>query len=132
MTTEYVDRRSPLVLKESTTWNPLVQAEGEASPAVSVEALLVNDGGLEIRCREVGPSIAAAFTAALTSGGHDVRLDMSLDHQVTGKAGPGAAAYAQVSVWGTPFWGVGLGQSVTEANLEAVLAAVNRALALRP
>ncbi|MGV4927976.1 2-isopropylmalate synthase (plasmid) [Streptomyces sp. BHT-5-2] len=117
----YLSRQTPLALKEFTL-------SDEGADAVRVEALLLHEDGTELRCKGGGPDAGAAFAAALTSAGHEVRLRTSHAHPVAGNAGTGVASYAEVTTSGGEVWGVGLEESATAATLKAVLSAVNRSL----
>ena len=89
------------------------------------------DGELhEIRGEGNGP-IAALVEGLEQSFGVTVRVRDYHEHAMAASASAMAAAYVEADVGDDAVWGVGLHSNIATASLEAVVNAINRALALR-
>ncbi len=84
----------------------------------------------EIRGEGNGP-IAALVEGLEQSFGVTVRVRDYHEHAMAASASAMAAAYVEADVGDDAVWGVGLHSNIATASLEAVVNAVNRALALR-
>jgi 2-isopropylmalate synthase, yeast type len=83
--------------------------------------------GRQVAASGTGGTPAAAVAAALREAGLDVELAGYGEHAVDGDGR--VAAYAECRVAGATAWGAGLAASPAAAAVDAVLSAVNRALA---
>jgi len=70
----------------------------------------------------------AAFCAALSGLGVDVKVLDYHEHAMSAGGDAQAAAYLECSVAGRTLWGVGIDSSIVTASLKAVVSAVNRDL----
>ncbi len=77
-----------------------------------------------------GP-IAALVQGLEQSYGIAVKVRDYHEHAMAASASAMAAAYVEADVDGDAVWGVGLHSNIATASLEAVVNAINRALALR-
>ncbi len=84
----------------------------------------------EIRGEGNGP-IAALVEGLEQSFGVSVKVRDYHEHAMAANASAMAAAYVEADVGDDAVWGVGLHSNIATASLEAVVNAVNRALALR-
>ncbi len=84
----------------------------------------------EVRGEGNGP-IAALVQAFEHSFGVTVRVRDYHEHAMAASASAMAAAYVEADVDDDSVWGVGLHSNIATASLEAVVNAINRALALR-
>ena len=82
----------------------------------------------EVPLEGTGNGPIAAFCAALSSYGVDVRVLDYAEHAMSAGGDAKAAAYLECAVGGRVLWGVGVDPSITTASLRAVVSAVNRAL----
>jgi 2-isopropylmalate synthase len=117
---EFVHRTSPVQLLD---WEVF---EGSAVPH-RVTAVLGIDGA-ETKVAGEGTGPLDAFTDALASAGFDVEILDYSEHALTSGRDSRAAAYVAASCGGRTSWGVGISASVLTASVEALLAAVNRAV----
>jgi 2-isopropylmalate synthase len=117
---EYLDRETPLKLNSVHT----------SSAAGEKDALDVNvyvDGEMQSLHGE-GNGPLSAFIAAINELPHefDVRLLDYAEHALTASGDALAAAYVELVVRGTTYWGVGIDANIVTASLKAVISAVNR------
>ena len=96
--------------------------DGETSVSV-----VMNDDGSEVELTGVGNGPIAAFCAALTSHGVDVRVLDYAEHAMSAGGDARAAAYLECAVGDRVLWGVGIDPSITTASLKGIISAVNRA-----
>ncbi len=118
---EYLDRETPLKLNSVHT----------SSAAGEKDALDVNvyvDGQMRSLHGE-GNGPLSAFIAAINEleQDFDVRLLDYAEHALTASGDSLAAAYVELVVRGTTYWGVGIDANIVTASLKAVISAVNRA-----
>ncbi len=99
--------------------------DGRLERGVRVDACLATADGHEMAVSGSGASLPAAFADALTRGGWNVRVRHLQQQSVVGSR---TAAYAQVEIKGVAAWGVGVDVSPTAAVLQAMVAAVGRAI----
>jgi 2-isopropylmalate synthase len=118
----YLDFESPAVMLKE------FEATTGATTTV-VDAFVVDRTGRETRLKGSGPGIAAAYTAALAAHGFDATLTEITSHPVSDRLGTRHAAYAQLSLSGTTWYGAALADDEDSARLAAVTSAVNRARA---
>ncbi|MGW1429732.1 2-isopropylmalate synthase [Streptomyces sp. NPDC002431] len=114
----YLDRPG-LLLKEFR-----VSAEGDSA---HVEALVVRRDGREERLTGSGADTPAAYADALSGTGPAVRVSEVTGHIINDHLGTRYAAYAQIGVAGTVWYGAAIADSEETARLNAVTSAVNRA-----
>jgi 2-isopropylmalate synthase len=115
---EYLQPRTPLAL----VGHELTTDEND----VEVRAEVHVDGATRtVSGRGNGP--IAAFVAALTEVGYDVRVLDYAEHALSSGRDARAAAYLEVTVGDRTLWGVGIDANIVTASLRAVLSAVNRA-----
>ena len=91
-----------------------------------VRVLLV-DGGVEQSLVGQGNGPIAAFCAAMSTYGVDVRVLDYHEHALSSGGDAVAAAYLECAVGGRVLWGVGIDPSIVTASLKAIISAVNRA-----
>jgi 2-isopropylmalate synthase len=96
--------------------------DGETSVSV-----VMNDNGSAVELTGVGNGPIAAFCAALTSHGVDVRVLDYAEHAMSAGGDARAAAYLECAVGDRVLWGVGIDPSITTASLKGIISAVNRA-----
>jgi len=118
---EYLDREAPLRLDSVHT----------SSATGAKDALDVNvfvDGELTSLHGE-GNGPISAFIAAINGlpQDYDVRLLDYAEHTLAASGDSLAAAYVELVVRGTTYWGVGIDANIVTASLKAVISAVNRA-----
>ncbi|SEC84817.1 2-isopropylmalate synthase [Nocardioides exalbidus] len=118
---EYLDRATPLRLNSIHT----------SSATGQKDALDVNvyvDGVAQALHGE-GNGPLSAFIAAINELPHDfdVRLLDYAEHTLAASGDSLAAAYVELVVHGTTYWGVGIDANIVTASLKAVVSAVNRA-----
>ncbi|WP_374628883.1 2-isopropylmalate synthase [Frankia sp. AgPm24] len=111
--------RGPLELLGSRT----TAASGERDE-VSVS---VRVDGADTSITGVGNGPIDAFVAALATRGLPVRILDYNEHALGSGADARAAAYLEIDVDGTIYWGVGIDPNIVTASLRAVVSAVNRA-----
>jgi 2-isopropylmalate synthase len=121
---EYLERTTPLRLIRTRFETP----EEADSVFDQVSANLVTNGE-EFTVTGTGNGPVAAFCAALTDAGHDVRVLDYVEHALSAGGDARAAAYLECAIDGQVVWGVGIDSSITTASLKAVVSAVNRAAA---
>jgi hypothetical protein len=93
-----------------------------------VEALIALPDGRETRIGGTGDGFGAAFAAALSGSIRPFLLDALERHEADdGGVTVRTAAYARVIVGDEVVWGVGLAENPEDAELGAILSAVNRA-----
>jgi 2-isopropylmalate synthase len=118
---EYLDREAPLRLNSIHT----------SSATGQKDALDVNvyvDGEIQSLHGE-GNGPLSAFIAAINELPHDfdIRLLDYAEHTLAASGDSLAAAYVELVVRGTTYWGVGIDANIVTASLKAVVSAVNRA-----
>ncbi|RYB91150.1 2-isopropylmalate synthase [Nocardioides oleivorans] len=118
---EYLDREAPLRLNSIHT----------SSATGQKDALDVNvyvDGVAQALHGE-GNGPLSAFIAAINELPHDfdIRLLDYAEHTLAASGDSLAAAYVELVVRGTTYWGVGIDANIVTASLKAVVSAVNRA-----
>jgi 2-isopropylmalate synthase len=96
----------------------------------TVEVVLM-DSGESVTLQGTGNGPIAAFCAALSSHGIDVRVLDYHEHAMSAGGDATAAAYLECAVAGRVLWGVGIDPSIVTCSLKAVVSAVNRALDTR-
>ena len=96
----------------------------EAGPD-TLEVDLVDDG-VARTLQGSGNGPIAAFVAALTSVGVDVKVLDYAEHALAQGGDAHAAAYVECEVDGEVLWGVGIDPSITTASLKAIISAINR------
>jgi 2-isopropylmalate synthase len=118
---EYLDRQEPLRLDSVHT----------SSAAGERDAL---DVGVVVRGEQrslhgEGNGPLSAFIAAINELPHDfdVRLLDYAEHTLAASGDSQAAAYVELVVRGTTYWGVGIDANIVTASLKAIISAVNRA-----
>ncbi|WP_406300158.1 2-isopropylmalate synthase [Embleya sp. NBC_00888] len=94
---------------------------------VAVNALIVHGDGREKRLTGLGADPAAAYADALAATGRTVEITEVTGHTVDDGLGTRYAAYAQIAVDGTTWYGAGIASDEESARLGAVTSAVNRA-----
>ncbi|MFD4998672.1 2-isopropylmalate synthase [Streptomyces buecherae] len=94
---------------------------------VAVNALIVHGDGREKRLTGLGADPAAAYADALAATGRTVEVTEVTGHTVDDGLGTRYAAYAQIAVHGTTWYGAGIASDEESARLGAVTSAVNRA-----
>jgi 2-isopropylmalate synthase len=102
---------------------------GGSGDAIAAE-LLVDGVAQTVEGSGNGP-IAALVDALERGFGVTVEVRDYHEHAMSASAEATAAAYVEADVGGDLVWGVGLHPSIVTASLNAVINAVNRALALR-
>jgi 2-isopropylmalate synthase len=117
----YLEFQRPAVLLKE------YQAQPAGEGGIAVEALVVGENGQEKRLSGTGPYLAAAYVAALAEDVRGMELTGLTTHPVGGGLDTGYAAYAQVKVNGTSWYGAALEANEDAARLGAVTSAVNRA-----
>jgi 2-isopropylmalate synthase len=115
---EYLDVATPLAL----VGHEAATEDG----AVRVRARVRVDG-VEREVAGTGNGPIAAFVAALSAVGHEVRVLDYAEHALSAGGDARAAAYLEVAVGDRVFWGVGVDANIVTASLRAVLSALNRA-----
>ncbi len=118
---EYLGRASPVSLIRSG----LETREDEEHDRLAARVVVVN--GEEQVIRGIGNGPVAAFCAALSGIGIDVRVLDYVEHAMSAGGDARAAAYLECAIGGQVVWGVGIDPSITTASLKAVMSAVNRA-----
>jgi 2-isopropylmalate synthase len=117
---EYLQPRAGIMLKDVET--------KQTGDSHRVEALIALPDGRETRIGGTGDSIGTAFAAALSGSVRPIRLDTLERHQADDGVTVRTAAYARVVADDEVIWGVGLAEDPEDAELGAVLSAVNRAV----
>jgi 2-isopropylmalate synthase len=122
---EFVDRAAPVRLLD---WEVF---EGSAQPHRVTAVLSVDDGfgnNVETKVSDEGTGPLDAFTHALAGAGFDVEILDYSEHALTSGRDSRAAAYVEVVHAGRTRWGVGISTSVLTASVQAIVAALNRAV----
>ncbi|WP_022883962.1 2-isopropylmalate synthase [Glaciibacter superstes] len=70
----------------------------------------------------------AAFIGVLAARGIDITLYDYVEHAMSAGGDALAAAYVELDVNGTRYWGVGIDADISTASLKAVVSAVNRGI----
>ena len=121
---EYLHRDAPLSLVDRTVHTVDGQTQLQAT---------VHQDGAAKRLDGEGNGPVSAFVDALHGLGLDVAVLDYAEHAMTSGEGAQAAAYVECELGedgqGGVWWGVGIDPDITSASLQAVLSAVNRALA---
>lgn len=117
---EYLDRKSPITFIRSGL------STQESDDRDNLAARVIVRGEEQV-IRGVGNGPVAAFCAALSSIGIDVRVLDYAEHALSAGGDARAAAYLECAINGQVVWGVGVDSSITTASLKAVVSAVNRA-----
>ena len=89
--------------------------------------VVITDRGQEVALTGSGNGPIAAFCAAMSSHGVDVRVLDYHEHAMSAGGDAVAAAYLECAVDGRILWGVGIDPSIVTSSLKAVVSAVNRA-----
>ena len=87
----------------------------------------LTDDGEEVTIEGTGNGPIAAFVAALSGLGVDVRVLDYAEHALSAGGDAQAAAYVECAVGERVLWGVGIDADIVTASLKAVVSAVNRA-----
>ena len=103
---------------------------GEVGGVDTLQVVIL-DEGREYTLEGTGNGPIAAFCAALSSHGIDVRVLDYNEHAMSAGGDAKAVAYLECAVAGRVLWGVGIDGSIVTASLKAVISAVNRALVER-
>ncbi len=119
---EYLDRTSPLEHVSASIQNA-TSFDGEVSLSVT---LRYNDAERTLDGRGNGP--IAAYANALEELGIDFEVIEYFQQARTAGDDAEAACYVAADVNGTKVWGVGVAGSTTNASLQAMNSAINRAL----
>ena len=82
----------------------------------------------EVDIEGIGNGPIAAFCAAMSHVGIDVRVLDYHEHAMSSGGDAQAAAYLECAVNGTMLWGVGIDSSIVTSSLKAIVSAVNRAI----
>jgi 2-isopropylmalate synthase len=116
---EYLERRAPLQLNS-------VHTSAAAGERDALTVTVYVDG--EKRTLDgVGNGPIAAFVAAITEIGFDVRVLDYAEHALSSGGDAIAVAYVECAVGEELLWGVGFDPNIVTASLKAVISAVNRA-----
>jgi 2-isopropylmalate synthase len=91
---------------------------------LDVEAVL---DGVPTKLSGSGNGPIAAFVAALSTVGIDVRVLDYAEHALSAGGDAKAAAYLECAVGERVLWGIGVDPNIVTASLKAVVSAVNRA-----
>ncbi len=89
-------------------------------------SVTLTDNGQEVTIEGSGNGPIAAFVAALSTLGVDVRVLDYAEHALSSGGDARAAAYVEAAVGERVLWGVGLDANIVIASLKAVVSAVNR------
>ena len=90
--------------------------------------VVIRDAGVDVSLTGTGNGPIAAFCAALSSHGIDVRVLDYHEHAMSAGGDANAAAYLECTTGDRVLWGVGIDPSITTASLKAIVSAVNRSL----
>ncbi|MCX6421276.1 MAG: 2-isopropylmalate synthase [Actinobacteria bacterium] len=90
--------------------------------------VVIRDSGVDVSLTGTGNGPIAAFCAALSSHGIDVRVLDYHEHAMSAGGDANAAAYLECTTGDRVLWGVGIDPSITTASLKAIVSAVNRSL----
>jgi 2-isopropylmalate synthase len=102
--------------------------EDQQASEIELETDLVLPGGGQAHLTASGASASAAYLNSLASTGYPVSL-LDISSQPVGAAGGSeTAVYARIRLGQATAFGVGLDRSSTQASLNAITAAANRAL----
>jgi 2-isopropylmalate synthase len=90
--------------------------------------VVIRDAGVDVSLTGTGNGPIAAFCAALSGHGIDVRVLDYHEHAMSAGGDANAAAYLECTTGDRVLWGVGIDPSITTASLKAIVSAVNRSL----
>ena len=90
--------------------------------------VVIRDAGVDVSLTGTGNGPIAAFCAALSTHGIDVRVLDYHEHAMSAGGDANAAAYLECTTGDRVLWGVGIDPSITTASLKAIVSAVNRSL----
>ena len=96
----------------------------DSSDSIVVEII---DNGEVVTLTGEGNGPIAAFCAALSQYGVDVRVLDYAEHALSAGGDARAAAYLECAVGDRVLWGVGVDPNIVRASLKAVVSAINRA-----
>jgi 2-isopropylmalate synthase len=122
---EYLQRSHPLTLSRFRVDTPEEPDGGFDQVTAQIVA-----NGVEQTVTGTGNGPVAAFCAALSTAGFDVRVLDYVEHALSAGGDARAAAYLECAIGGVVVWGVGIDSSIVLASLKAVISAVNRADAM--
>jgi 2-isopropylmalate synthase len=100
-------------------------ATGSGADHLQVELV---DGAQPLSVEGRGNGPIAAFVAALSERGVDVRVLDYTEHAMSSGGDAKAAAFVECQVGDRVLWGVGIDVNIVRASLKAVLSAVNRSI----
>jgi 2-isopropylmalate synthase len=119
------DRSDPRAAGRLSLLSHTVSAAPDGKSSLAAEVLL---DGVQHSLEGIGNGPIDAFAMALGEIGIDVRVRHYQEHAMSEGRDAQAAAYADCTVNGQSFWGVGTDASILTASLEALVSAVSRAL----
>ena len=102
-----------------------VRQESAVDGDTTVDVIL-DDAGADVALTGTGNGPIAAFCAALSTHGIDVRVLDYAEHAMSAGGDALAASYLECAVDGQILWGVGIDPSITTSSLKAIVSAVNR------
>jgi 2-isopropylmalate synthase len=110
----------------------LVKFSSTSDEGVERIAATVRAFGKDYERTGVGNGPIAAFCESLSEidmglGGQHVRVLDYAEHALTSGRDAEAAAYLEIEVGDSVFWGVGVSESIVQASLRGVISALNRA-----
>ncbi|NMO50546.1 2-isopropylmalate synthase [Actinoplanes sp. TBRC 11911] len=117
---EYLQPHTGMVLKDAQT--------EKTGDGYRVEALVALPDGREMRVGGTGGGVGSAFAAALSGSVRPIVLQELSRHLADDGVTARTAAYVRVTADDEVVWGVGLAEDPGEAELGAILSAVNRAV----
>ncbi|GAB3129401.1 2-isopropylmalate synthase [Glaciibacter psychrotolerans] len=86
----------------------------------------LRDGDVVGSATGSGNGPVAAFLGVMAERGLDITLYDYVEHAMSAGGDATAAAYVELDVNGTRYWGVGIDADISTASLKAVVSAVNR------
>jgi len=104
-----------------------VRQDSAADGETSVEVTLL-DHGVEVELAGRGNGPIAAFCAALSSHGVDIRVLDYHEHAMSAGGDARAAAYLECATNDRVLWGVGIDPSIVTASFKGIISAVNRSI----
>ena len=91
-------------------------------------SIVLRDGTDEVHLEGVGNGPIAAFCAALSGHGVDVRVLDYVEHAMSSGDDARAASFLECAVGDRVLWGAGIDPSIVTSSLKAIISAVNRAI----